>query len=338
MIEFNKSLKGFNTFGFNQIAERFVSVSSEDELQEMVSLARENSWPTMILGGGSNIVLVDDIPGLVIHLKNEEIVDNSSGENGDKIIKADAGVNWHKLVRTTLSMGAQGLENLSLIPGNVGAAPVQNIGAYGVEVKDRINTVRALHMPSMTWHTFSAEECNFSYRHSYFKDTPNEFAITQVEFNLGAQCELLTGYESLQNQLEILGITEPTPLQISDIVSSIRQSRLPDTAVLGNAGSFFHNPIVTESEALDLIEKFPELVSYPATKGFRKLSAAWMIDHAGFKGTARGKVGVYDKQALVLVNLGGGTGKAILQLADEIKESIKEIYSVSLSIEPLLIP
>jgi len=338
MIENDKSLKGYNTFGFNQKAERFVSVTSEEALQEMVAYARKNNWPTMILGGGSNIVLIDDIPGLVIHLKNDDIVDKSSNKKGEKIIKASAGVNWHELVRTTLSMGAQGLENLSLIPGNVGAAPVQNIGAYGVEVKDRINAVRALHMPSMTWHNFSAEDCNFSYRHSYFKDTPNEYAITQVEFNLGSQCELRTGYESLKNQLEILGITEPTPLQISDVVSSIRQSRLPDPALLGNAGSFFHNPIVTESKALELIEKFPELVSYPATKGFRKLSAAWMIDHAGFKGTIKGKVGVYDNQALVLVNLGGGTGKSILLLADEIKESIKEIYSVSLSIEPLLLP
>lgn len=337
MIELNKSLKAYNSFSFDQRAERFAVAHNEEQLEELVALAKTNHWPVLILGGGSNIVLTRDVPGLVIHMGDTEIKLLSTDESGNKVIRAGAGVVWHDLVLKTLDLGAHGLENLSLIPGSVGAAPVQNIGAYGVEVQARIRTVRALHMPTATWVNFSANDCKFAYRHSFFKESPGEYAITYVEFNLGTQCEISAGYDSLVKQLHTLGIDTPTPKDISDTVIGIRQSRLPDPAVIGNAGSFFHNPILPVTQVLELEIAFPGIVSFPTHDGFRKLSAAWMIDKAGFKGTARAGVGVYDKQALVLVNLGNGNGSQILSLASEIQCRVKAHYGVELSIEPMII-
>jgi len=337
MIELDKSLKRYNSFGFDQTAERFVSVTNEAELVEMVEYATNNSWPIFILGGGSNIVLTRDIPGLVIHMKDQSIEVVSSDTLGNYTIRAGAGVVWHDFVLKTISMGAQGLENLSLIPGSVGAAPVQNIGAYGVEVKDRIKSVRALHMPTMKWHEFSASDCDFSYRHSFFKNAPGEFAITNVIFELGKHCEVNADYGSLKQQLEECGITSPTPADISQAVISIRRARLPDPAEIGNAGSFFHNPVVSEVKVEELESIFPDIVSYPAGTGLRKLSAAWMIDHAGFKGLTNGCVGVYEKQALVMVNLGGGNGLELIDLSGVIIKKIKSTFGIELTIEPMVI-
>ena len=336
MIELNKSLKSYNSFGFDQCAEHFATAHSEAELEELVAHAHTNNWPTLILGGGSNIVLTKDVPGLVIHMSDTTVSVIDDDAAGNQRIRAGAGVGWHDFVLRTLRLGAQGLENLSLIPGSVGAAPVQNIGAYGVEVKDRIHSVRALHMPTGEWRNFTAADCEFSYRDSFFKHSPNEYAITHVDFELGSQCEIVADYASLKKELEALDVQSPTPAQISDIVSDIRRSRLPDPAVIGNAGSFFHNPIVPEAQALDLEARFPGIVSFPAQDGFRKLSAAWMIDQAGFKGVVRGGVGVYERQALVLVNLGGGCGLNIVELASEIQQTIQKNYGIKLSIEPIL--
>lgn len=337
MIELNKSLKAHNSFGFTQFAERFAVASNEQQLEELVALAKSNQWPLLILGGGSNIVLTRDVPGLVIHMGDTSVDIVSKDKLGNQVIRAGAGVVWHELVLQTLALGANGLENLSLIPGSVGAAPVQNIGAYGVEVKDRIRTVRALHMPTNTWRTLSANDCQFAYRHSFFKHSPGEYAITSVEFNLGAQCELAVEYDSLLKKLVELGLENPTPTDVSNAVIDIRQSRLPDPAVIGNAGSFFHNPVVASEHVLKLEQCFPGIVSFPANDGFRKLSAAWMIDKAGFKGVSRGGVGVYEKQALVLVNLGDGSGSGILDIAAEIQKVIKDTYDVNLSIEPVIL-
>lgn len=337
MIELNKSLKAFNSFGFYQRAERFATAATDDELEELVSQAKAHNWPVFILGGGSNIVLTRDVPGLVIHMSNTSISVVSKDATGNQRIRAGAGVKWHDFVLQTLSMGANGLENLSLIPGSVGAAPVQNIGAYGVEVKDRIHKVRALHMPTQTWKDFTAADCAFSYRHSFFKNFSGEYAISYVEFDLGSQCDITTDYASLQQELKAQGLESPTAKDISNTVVSIRQSRLPDPAVIGNAGSFFHNPIVPETQARDLEERFPGIVSFPARDGFRKLSAAWLIDQAGFKGMRKGGVGVYDRQALVLVNLGDGCGLQIVDLAQEITQAVGHRYSISLTVEPLII-
>jgi UDP-N-acetylmuramate dehydrogenase len=337
MIELNKSLKAFNSFGFDQCAERYATATTEQALEELVSIAKAKQWPVFILGGGSNIVLTQDIPGLVIHMTDTSVSVLSKDALGNQRIRAGAGVGWHDFVLQTLSMGAHGLENLSLIPGNVGAAPVQNIGAYGIEVKDRIYKVRALHLPTQTWKEFTAVECEFSYRHSYFKNFPGEYAISCVEFDLGSQCNIADGYASLKQELSARGLASPTAKQISDAVISIRQSRLPDPANIGNAGSFFHNPIVPDAQVSELEGTFPGVVSYPAHNGFRKLSAAWLIDQAGFKGMRKGGVGVYNRQALVLVNLGGGCGEQIVDLAGDIQRKVMRLYGVELSIEPVIL-
>lgn len=337
MIEHNKSLKAFNTFGFDQRAEHYALARNENELEELVDLAATNQWPVFILGGGSNIVLTQDIPGLVIHMADTSIQVIDEDDFGNKRVRAGAGVVWHDFVLRTLEMGAHGLENLSLIPGFVGAAPVQNIGAYGVEVKDRIHKVRALHMPSREWREFTAAECNFSYRHSYFKDHPGKYAITHVEFDLGEKWHVETDYASLKMELETRGLSEPSHNDVCEAVTRIRQSRLPDPHMIGNAGSFFHNPVVSEAQVMMLETQFPGIVSFPAQAGFRKLSAAWMIDYAGFKGEKRGPVGVYERQALVLVHSGNGNGTALLKLASEIQGTVFERFSVKLNIEPMVV-
>jgi UDP-N-acetylmuramate dehydrogenase len=336
MIELNKSLKAYNSFGFEQRAERFAVARHDEQLEELVALAKSKQWPVLILGGGSNIVLTKDVPGLVIHMGDTDVNVVSADDSGNMTVRAGAGVVWHEFVLHTLKLGAYGLENLSLIPGSVGAAPVQNIGAYGVEVKDRIRTVRALHMPTNTWCSFTANECQFAYRNSCFKYSPGEYAITSVEFNLGTRCKITADYDSLLKKLHALGIENPTPTDVSNTVIEIRQSRLPDPAVIGNAGSFFHNPVVPTKQVTTLEQHFPGIVSFPAKEGFRKLSAAWMIDKAGFKGVSKGGVGVYDKQALVLVNLGNGCGSEILSIATDIQEIVKNTYGVNLSIEPVI--
>lgn len=337
MIELKKSLKAYNSFGFDQRAERFAVARNEEQLEELVALAKGKQWPVLILGGGSNIVLTRDVPGLVIHMGDTDVDVVSTDDSGNMVVRAGAGVGWHDFVLKTLDIGAYGLENLSLIPGSVGAAPVQNIGAYGVEVKDRIKTVQALHMPTATWRVFTAAECEFAYRDSFFKHSSGEYAISSVEFNLGVQCEINARYESLAKQLITRHIETPTPKNVSDTVIEIRQSRLPDPSKVGNAGSFFHNPIVPLAQALELEQRFPGIVSFPAEDGFRKLSAAWMIDNAGFKGLSKGGVGVYEKQALVLVNLGEGIGSEVISLAKEIQGTILNRYNVQLSIEPRVI-
>jgi UDP-N-acetylmuramate dehydrogenase len=337
MIELNKSLKAYNSFGFDQRAERFAVARNDEQLEELVALAKSKQWPVLILGGGSNIVLTKDVPGLVVHMGDTDVDVVSTDDSGNMVVRAGAGVVWHEFVLKTLDLGAYGLENLSLIPGSVGAAPVQNIGAYGVEVKDRIKTVRALHMPSSTWVTFSASDCKFAYRHSFFKESPNEYAITHVDFNLGTQCNIIADYDSLVRQLNTLGIDTPTPKNISDTVVSVRKARLPDPAVVGNVGSFFHNPIVAVDQVLKLEQRFPGIVSFPSKDGFRKLSAAWMIDEAGCKEMTIGGVGVYEKQALVLVNIAEGNGHDALQLAKNIADSVNLRYAVKLSVEPVLI-
>lgn len=336
-IENNKSLKEFNSFGFDQRAQHYTVVSSNEQLLEAVEHAHSHSWPIFILGGGSNIVLTQDISGLVIHMAGTQIKRTINPVDGGEKLRVAAGKNWHELVLQTLDMGLPGLENLSLIPGTVGAAPVQNIGAYGVEVKDRITLVHALHLPSRQWCEFTTHDCNFSYRHSLFKDHPKEYAITEVEFELGSRCETNTSYESLAKHLTDRELSSPSAIEISQSVVAIRQSKLPDPNVIGNAGSFFHNPIVSVEDAELLKKRFPGLVVFSVNEETAKLAAGWMIDQLGYKGLSRNGVGVYEHQALVLVHTGGANGAALLALANEIISRVKDTYDVGLSIEPLVI-
>jgi len=336
-IEKNKSLKGYNTFGFNQRAEYYAEVSTDDQLSEIVAYAKAKSWPVFILGGGSNIVLTQDIAGLVIRMVGTQVNRAPNTGEAGELITVAAGKNWHELVLETLQMSLPGLENLSLIPGTVGAAPVQNIGAYGVEIKDRVTRVHALHIPSGEWLDFSREDCAFAYRHSFFKDKPNQYAITEVEFNLGTQCATNPSYTSLAEHLSTRGLSNPTAVEISQSVIAIRESRLPDPNVLGNAGSFFHNPVVPADLAQSLKLRYPGLVTFDAGPERVKLSAAWMIDQLGYKGLSRGGVGVYHQQALVLTHNGGGNGCALLALAEEIMAEVAATFGVQLSIEPKIV-
>lgn len=337
MIEHNKSLKAFNSFGFDQAAEHFAAVSNESELLEVLTYARQQNWPTMMIGEGSNLVLSQDVPGLVIQQTNKQIHIEPVGTQEQRHVLVSAGVNWHELVLHTLQADLRGLENLSLIPGSVGAAPVQNIGAYGVEIKDRIDYVKALYLPTMQWQSLTVEECEFAYRDSVFKREKNDFVITKVAFNLGDQHELALHYQPLADYLSANGDGQPTAQQVSDAVIAIRQSKLPDPAITANAGSFFHNPVISRHQAEQLLQQFPNLVAFPVDEHTTKISAAWMIDQLGFKGIRKNGVGVYDKQALVLINEGHGTGTALLSLAREISDAVKAHYGVTLTIEPVVI-
>ncbi len=332
-FEKNKTLKALNTFGFDHCAKLYAKVGTESEIEEAVNYARQHELDLFVLGGGSNLVIVNDIQGLVIQLCDKAV----HIEKLDKrtvLVSAKAGVNWHSLVRNTLSQGIAGLENLSLIPGSVGAAPVQNIGAYGVEVAERISQVRAFHIPSMRWITLHCDDCQFSYRHSLFKDCPRDYIISNVQFELGDKHELRTSYASLHQHLQTRNLQDPSPLEISESVIAIRQSRLPDPAKIGNAGSFFHNPRVSAEHYAALLAQYPDLPGYPQADGSYKLAAAWLIDNLGFKGIQRDGVAVHHAQALVLINTGTGTGTKILKLASEIKVAVRNAYAVELQIEP----
>ena len=338
-FETDKSLAELNTLGFTQRAERYIEINEDEMLNEVVEHANQQDWPVFILGGGSNIVLTKDIPGLVIRLTRETThYENRGGENSWLFrLVASAGMNWHKLVRDSMSRGIPGLENLSLIPGSTGAAPVQNIGAYGVELMDRFESLRALHLPTNEWHTFDRDACEFSYRDSYFKRHTGEYCITSVNLMIGNDKPFETSYKSLKEALANQDTDQLTPMDISDTVCKIRQSKLPDPAQIYNVGSFFHNPVVSEAQYDGLKQRFPNLVAYPQENGSVKLAAGWMIDSLGLRGDRRGAVGVYDKQALVLVHHGGGTGAELVAYADEIRAGVEDKYGVGLSMEPLVV-
>ena len=252
-------------------------------------------------------------------------------------VRVEAGKGWHALVTETLAAGLPGLENLALIPGSVGAAPVQNIGAYGVELSDRLASVRALHRPSGRWHELDAAACGFGYRDSRFKREAGDWAITAVTFELGEHLPRVAGYASLAALLAERGIDEPSALDIRDAVVAVRRSRLPDPAVLGNAGSFFHNPLVSRERADALLARFPDLVHYPQPDGQVKLGAGWLIEQLGFRGCREGGVGVHERQALVLVHEGGGSVEALLRLVERILAAVEERFGVRLRIEPTLL-
>jgi len=338
-FETNKSLTELNTLGFSQRAERYIEIADDELLNEAVAEAHAQEWPLFILGGGSNIVLTKDIPGLVIRYTQDLLhYEDRGGENSWLFrLKASAGVNWHTLVRDSMSRGLQGLENLSLIPGSTGAAPVQNIGAYGVELVDRFESLRALHLPTNEWHTFDKDACEFSYRDSYFKRHAGEYCITSVNLMVGRDMAFETSYSSLKDALDAQNLDKLTPVAISDAVCKIRASKLPDPAQIGNAGSFFHNPIVSSAQYDGLKQRFPNMVAFPQEDGSVKLAAGWMIDSLGLRGDRRGAVGVYEKQALVLVHHGGGTGAELIAYADEIRAGVEAKYGVGLSMEPQVV-
>ena len=330
-IHENFSLKPYNTFSIDAKAKLFNSFSFVEELEE--KLMMYSNYPVFILGGGSNILLTKDYEGAV--LKNEIKGIELQHEDEDHVyVKVGAGENWHQFVLHCISQNWAGIENLSLIPGNIGAAPIQNIGAYGVELDDVFWSLEAFHLSERRVHTFTTTDCEFGYRDSVFKKRyKNEFAILSVTFQLKKKPVFHTSYGAITEELEKMGVKNLGIAAISQAVINIRSSKLPDPKVIPNAGSFFKNPEVPAEQYDDLRSKFPDIVAYPLTTGRVKLAAAWMIEQCGWKGYRKGDAGCHSKQALVLVNYGNATGKEIYDLSEEILQSVKNKFNVILERE-----
>tara|TARA_R110000868_G_scaffold230564_2_gene483780 strand:- start:490 stop:1506 length:1017 start_codon:yes stop_codon:yes gene_type:complete len=331
----NVNLKEFNTFGIEVFAKEFEELNSTNDAISFFQTIDLNEKEFLILGGGSNLLLTEDFDGLVIknNLKGIEVIE----ENDDSILlKAGAGENWHEFVLHCINKGFAGLENLSLIPGNVGASPMQNIGAYGVEVKDLITEVEAIEISTGKVQTFSNEECKFDYRSSIFKTTnKNQYFISAVYFKLSKKPEFNVSYGAIKGQLELNGITQEslTIRAVSDAVIAIRQSKLPDPKKIGNSGSFFKNPIVSQEKFEKLKRKFKDMPAYQLPSGDYKLAAGWLIERTGWKGYTEGNYGVHKNQALVLVNYGGASGLEIYDLSERILLSVNEKFKVTLERE-----
>ncbi len=336
-IQYDFSLQRLNTFGIDAKAKAYLRVTSADMLTHIKSDAFLARLPKLVLGGGSNLLLTDDFPGLVLHMCTTGVEVAREDEN-TVYLKAAAGENWHQFVQWTLQQGLGGLENLSLIPGNVGAAPIQNIGAYGVELKERFHALTAFNLETGETLVLDRAACNFGYRDSVFKHALRDKAvILDVTFALPRNWQPNIQYADVAQELAAHGITAPNPQQISDAVIAIRTRKLPDPSIVGNAGSFFKNPLVSKAQRDALIERHPQLVSYAQTEGMYKLAAGWLIDQSGWKGKSLGAAGVYEKQALVLVNRGGATGKEIAALAAAIQADVMSRFGVMLEPEPVFI-
>lgn len=330
-IKNNISLKNYNTFGIDAKARHFISVQTVDDL---ISVLKLREYPEkFILGGGSNMLLTDDVNALVIHIniKGIEII---SKNNNTVTVKVNAGENWHEFVLWSLDHGFGGLENLSLIPGNVGAAPIQNIGAYGVELKDAFVSCEAVEVLTNKIVSLSLKECEFGYRDSIFKRGKGKYIITSVTFRLTESMHTLnTSYGAIENELNSLNIQSPTIKDVSNAVISIRKSKLPDPNEIGNSGSFFKNPVINKANFNKLQFSFPGIPYYEVSDEEIKIPAGWLIEQCGFKGKRYGDAGVHAKQALVLVNYGNATGKEIMALAKKIQVSVKEKFDIEISPE-----
>lgn len=325
----NHSLRSLNTFGIQANAEFLASFSSVSELKELLN---QSTRPLMVLGGGSNILLTKDVKGTI--LKNEITGISIIEEDDSKaIVKVGGGVIWHDFVMWSIKQGLCGIENLSLIPGSVGAAPMQNIGAYGVELKSVFKTLHALHIESKTLKIFNKEDCQFGYRHSIFKSTlKGQYIICDVTFELNKIHKFNTSYGAVEQELANMG--EDVSLQsISQAIINIRQRKLPDPDKIGNSGSFFKNPTVPNSQFEILKRNYPNIVGYSNGNDSTKVAAGWLIDQAGWKGFRKGDAGVHKHQALVLVNYGNAKGQEILALSKEIQASVFEKYGILLESE-----
>jgi len=333
MIRKNVPLKKYNTFGLDYKADYFVSIFKETEASDFFKGHISGEKPFLILGSGSNILFTSDFKGTIIYPEIDGIIiEDNDDEHGSVIVSAGAGVNWDSFVDWTVNKGFGGLENLSFIPGKVGATPVQNIGAYGVEVKDKIVKVRTISTTDGTTRLFSNNECEFGYRNSVFKNSEKgKYLVTRVYFNLQTNPDLNIGYESLKEEVNKLG-----SLNLKNVrqgVINIRRRKLPDPDIIGNAGSFFKNPVILETLALSLKNIYPGMPLYEDKKGFMKIAAGWLIEQCGWKGKRMGSAGVHDKQALVIINFGKATGKEIYDLSEQIKKSVLEKFGVSLERE-----
>ncbi len=336
-IESAASLKPYNSFGLPAVAQRLVRISSEADVRRVLDHPALGSAAHFILGGGSNIILTRDVPDTV--LKIEVMGKRLVRDDEDAwVVEAGAGENWHDFVSWTLAQGWGGLENLALIPGTVGASVVQNIGAYGVELKDRFDSLDAVDLCTGRSVTLGPRVCAFGYRDSIYKhELAGRSLITRVRFRLPKPWAPVLGYFDLERKVAETGLTAPTAHQVAHWVVSIRRAKLPDPERIGNAGSFFKNPVVTQEQCRDIIGRDPGIVHYTMPNGQIKLAAGWLIEACGWKGKSVGRAGVYAKQALVLVNLGGATGSEVLTLARLIQESVYGRFGLRLELEPVVV-
>ncbi|MFM6943045.1 MAG: UDP-N-acetylmuramate dehydrogenase [Aquirufa sp.] len=328
------SLREYNTFGIEAEARQFVEISSIDQYISLRKSGEYAHLPHLFLGGGSNVLLTKAQEALVVKISIPGIT--VIKEDADNVwLKGGAGVVWDEFVQYAVNQGWSGLENLSLIPGTVGAAPMQNIGAYGAEIKDTFESLEALNLQTLALEVFDAKACAFGYRESFFKRAgKGQYLISSVTFKLSKKPSVKTSYGAIQEVLAAKGITQPSIREVADAVIEIRQSKLPDPKQIGNSGSFFKNPTVSASEASRLKAEFPGIPHYPVEGSTDvKFPAGWFIEKAGWKGFRRGDAGVHAKQALVLVNYGEATGGEILALSEEIKQSIKDTFGVALETE-----
>ena len=334
-IEHDVSLQAFNTFGLAARASHYLRVTDPAQLDALRAAAALAGLPRFVLGGGSNVLLTRDVDALVLHMAiaGREIVGE---QDGKVLVRAGAGENWHAFVDYTLAQGLGGLENLSLIPGTVGAAPIQNIGAYGLEIKDVFHALTVFDLDSGARRTLTGADCRFGYRDSIFKHAAGaRLVVLDVTFALPRAWQPNLRYAELAQALEAAGVAAPTPRQVSDTVVAIRRRKLPDPAEIGNAGSFFKNPVVPGKQCRELLTRFPQLVHHVQPDGSEKLAAGWLIDQCGWKGRQLGAAGVYPKQALVLVNNGGATGAEVLALARAIQQDVLQRFGVELEPEPV---
>lgn len=336
-IQRDFSLRALNTFGIDARAQAYLAVDAVDTLRAVRANAELSALPRLVLGGGSNLLLTRDFPGLVLHMCGRGIA--VVGQDSEfTYVRAAAGENWHGFVQWTLAQGLGGLENLSLIPGSVGAAPIQNIGAYGVEVKDRFHALSAFDFSTGEVTVLDRPACRFGYRDSVFKHELRDSAVVlDVTFALPRKWQANASYADVAQALADKQISEPGARDIADAVIAIRTRKLPDPARIGNAGSFFKNPIVSAQQREALVKQHAGLVSYRQDDGSYKLAAGWLIDQCGWKGKSLGAAGVYEKQALVLVNRGGASGAEVAALARAIQADVQARFGVALELEPVFI-
>lgn len=333
-ISENNSLKSHNSFGIDAYCRYLIKLQNSNDITEILSLPRFRTMPILILGCGSNILFRKDYEGLVLLVSNQgiELVDE---DDQYYFIQAAAGVNWHEFVQYCLQRGWAGLENLSLIPGTVGAAPMQNIGAYGVELSDRLYELSAIDLQTSERRSFNRKECQFAYRDSLFKRQRGRYFITDITVKLAKKPQWVLDYAGIRETLDDSATVTAT--SISDAICKLRRSKLPNPEVLGNAGSFFKNPVVSRQIYESLIDRFPTLPGWITGSGEYKLSAAWLIEQCGWKGKRRGDAGLYEKHALVLVNYGAASGEDLWQLAESIMHTVEDRYDISLEPEPLIL-
>ncbi|MBP6335256.1 MAG: UDP-N-acetylmuramate dehydrogenase [Bacteroidia bacterium] len=327
------SLRHLNTLGIDVKSDFYAPVHTVEELKELLGQPEVKSLPKLVLGGGSNILFTKDFPGLII--RNEiKGINILREDDAHAFVKAGGGEVWHEFVCHVIDKGFGGLENLSLIPGSVGASPIQNIGAYGVELKDVFHELEAVNLTDGTIKTFSHSACRFAYRDSIFKqEAKGKYLIASVSFRLTKNSKLNTSYGAIEQELKSMGVIHPGISEVSKAVINIRRSKLPDPAEIGNAGSFFKNPEVSVEVYEKLKSEYPEMIAYKTASNRMKLAAGWLIEQCGWKGKVEGRTGMHNKQALVLVNYGGATGEELISHARKVQQSIKEKFGVEMEME-----